>query len=218
MKARETYTQLQKKIWDIHILAVTKYQSDEVTLQAVQDWIWLIGESKVQDAKRKYALLKDAWLDFRMHMIWHLQTNKLKDALQVCDVIQSVDSEKLMRKIHYEMLSQSEASSETPHTIKQQEVYLQLNLTGESQKYGFTEQQIWRMVDLCDMLQWVHCTWLMCMWMLWDPERTRSIYKKCRSLCDIYELEHCSMGMSDDREIAIQEGSTMLRLGSALFS
>lgn len=211
MKLFEKYASIQQEIWSTQILVVTKYQSDEIVLELVQSWISLIGESKVQDAQRKYKLLTDAWLDFSIQLIGHLQTNKVSRAIEIFDVIQSVDSEKLLRKID------SEVNSEWQRQKKVQEVYLQLNLAWEEHKYGFLVKQLWEMISLCHLLPGISCTGLMCMGSLWDTEKTRSIYRTCRALCNEYTLPNCSMWMSWDRIIAVEEWSTMLRLGSILF-
>jgi len=209
MNPKEKINQLKQIIWDTKILAVTKYQTDERVLEAVKSWINLIGESRVQDAMRKHSLLTEAQLEFQMHMIGHLQTNKVKDALQTFDVIQSVDSEKLLRKIDAEV---SQA------WWKPQEIYLQINLTWESQKYGFHQDELPKILDLCQSLPWVLCTWYMCMWAMGNEQENRKIYQICKHLCTQHSLANCSMGMSWDREIALQEWSTMVRLGSALFN
>lgn len=203
----KNYQTIYESLERVTLLAVTKYQSDSITLEAVQQWITLIWESKVQDSMRKYTLLKDEWLDFSMQLIGHLQTNKVADAVQIYEMIQSVDSERVLRKI----------DSEAGKIDKSQRVLLQVNLTCEEQKYGFESDELWAALTLCEWLEHVTCEWLMCMWVLWDDEKTREMFRKCRSLCDQYKLDVCSMGMSHDREIALQEWSTMIRLGSALF-
>ncbi len=206
---KQRYDTLVAQLWPTQLLAVTKYQSDAVTLQAIQSWITLIWESRVQDAPRKHQLIHDAGLHCEMHMIGHLQTNKVKDAIQIFDTMQSVDSEKLLRKIDHEV-------SISWHK-EYQKILLQLNLSWESQKYGFDIGQLAEMLSLCDSLPYIRCEWLMCMGALWDVDRTRDIYTQCRSLCDVYDLQVCSIGMSGDREIAVQAWSTMVRLWSALF-
>jgi len=203
------YNELTTQLWVTQLLAVTKYQSDETTLRAIQSWVWLIWESRVHDAQIKYTRIQDAELDCKMHMIGHLQTNKVKDAIQIFDTIQSVDSIKLLRKINQEIKSSQHKSY--------QDILLQLNLTWESQKYGFDQDKLWEMLWLCESLPYIRCDWLMCMGVLGDDAKTREIYAQCRSLCDQYDLPHCSMGMSGDREIAVQEWSTLVRVGSLLF-
>lgn len=206
----EKIDDLRKKLWNVKLCAVTKYQSDHVTTDIVSYWIKIIGESKVHDAKRKYLLLEDMNLSCSIHMIGHLQSNKVKDAVWIFDVIQSVDSEKLIRKIN--------DSIEFTEVKSFQEIYLQLNLSWETQKYGFWEQDILQMIALCDSLPNIRCTWLMCMWMLWDQEKTKQMYRICKLLCNRYALENCSMWMSWDRQLAIQEWATIVRLWSILFN
>lgn len=201
------YEEFKSRLWNTQLLAVTKYQSDEIVLQAVRWWIDLIWESKIQDAKRKYTLLEAEWLEFSMHMIGHLQTNKVAEAVQIFAMIQSVDSEKLLRKI----------DGEANKIDKTQDILLQLNLTNEEQKYGFDTDQLWEIVQLCSTLEHIHCKWLMCMGKYNDDEVTRAVFQECKQLCDYHSLEICSMGMTHDWEIAIHEGSTMLRIGSGIF-
>jgi len=145
------YNKLNTQLWTTQLLAVTKYQSDETTLRAIQSWVWLIWESRVHDAQRKYTLIQDAGLDCEMHMIGHLQTNKVKDAIQIFDTIQSVDSIKLLRKINQEIENSQHKSY--------QDILLQLNLTWESQKYGFDQDKLWEMLWLCESLPYIRCDW-----------------------------------------------------------
>ncbi len=192
------------------ILTVTKYFDEAETWKIIHSWISLIGESKVQLAKKKYHYFQERDMQVSMHLIGHLQSNKVKEAIHIFDCIQSVDGFKLLRRINDAVLSSNHKQT--------QEIYLQVNATKEEQKYGFTEEETRRAFGMCLEFPWVDCTGVMCMGQLNDLEKTQAAFRICRSLCDEFWLQNCSMGMSKDRELAVDEWATLLRLGSVLFS
>jgi len=209
MLNQEIYNQIKNKARGAEIVAVTKYFDEVETTKILHAGISLIGESRVQQAKKKYYYFKEKNLDVRMHMIGHLQSNKVKEAIEIFDCIQSVDGFKVLRRIN---------DAIWPSTTKQtQEIYLQINATGEAQKYGFLEADICRAYELCLEYPNIDCTGIMCMGKYGHEETTEEAFRLCRSLCDEFWLENCSMGMSWDRELAVAEWATVLRLGSILF-
>jgi PLP dependent protein len=146
--------------------------------------------------------------NIKLHFIGHLQTNKVKEVLNYVDVIQSVDTLKLAKKI----------SQESENRGKVTEIYLQINSTDEPQKHGFIPSQITTLWPELTVLPGITITGLMCMGKQSDLIATRSAFKKCKKLCRKLNLLKCSMGMSSDYAIALEEGSTMVRIGSAIFN
>jgi len=147
-------------------------------------------------------------------LIGHLQTNKAKKAVQLFDVIQSVDSLKLAVEIN-------KAAGLEKRTI---ECYIQLNSSGEDQKFGVAIDDCLELIQKTGELENIKLTGLMTIGPLTDDEnairsafsRCRELYYKGKEICGS-GFEHLSMGMSDDYPLAIAEGSTTIRLGSALF-
>ena len=186
------------------LVAVTKYQSWEMTQFAIDNGIQHIAESRLQHAKDKKNKL--TW-DFSYHMIGHLQSNKVSWTIEHMHIIQSVDSLRLAEKISRIC---TEKSIRFP-------ILVQCNLTQEEQKYWFWTHEIDQAIEIIWSLPGIDLQGCMCMWQQDKQEKTRSIFKQLRTYCDTYKLPICSMWMSQDREIALQEWSTMLRIWSFLF-
>ncbi len=196
---------------DITVVAVTKTHPASVIQTAVASGLHNIGESKVQEADEKITELGQV---ARFHMVGHLQTNKVKRAVQLFDVIQSVDTLKLANEINKEA---GKAELEV-------EVLVQVNCSGESQKYGIAPGEA---LDLCRTIQPmenVNLIGLMTIGPLTDDEGAiRAAFRRCRELFvqgrDEFggDFDTLSMGMTSNFPLAIAEGSTMLRIGSLLF-
>ena len=196
---------------DISIVAVTKSFPASLISTAVAAGFLEIGESRVQEAESKIGELGRIAC---YHLIGHLQTNKAKKAVQLFDVIQSVDSLKLALEIN------KAAGSEE----RKIECYIQLNSSGEDQKFGVASGDCLELIKKTSELKNIKLTGLMTIGPFTDSEKAiRSAFSRCRELFykgqDICgsNFEHLSMGMSDDYPLAIAEGSTTIRLGSALF-
>lgn len=192
------------------LVAVTKKRPISAIIPLLSQGISHIGESYIQEAKPKFQKLSQLGLyTYEKHFIGHLQSRKAYEAVELFDMIQSVDSIKLIEKI-------DQAAKEVE---KKQRILLQLNLTWEPNKHGFigNVDELGEMIDFAQSRDHIILEWLMCMGKQDDKDATRSAFQKLRKLTTQLGLTHCSMGMSDDWEIALEEGSTMLRIGSALF-
>jgi PLP dependent protein len=190
---------------DVTLIAVTKTEGTEAVRAAYQLGIRNFGENRVQEANPKIQALADLYPHPTWHMIGHLQSNKLKTALEIFDVIQSIDS-----------LYLAEAVSR--RSTRKVPVLLQVNVAGESTKTGFPLTAISRSFKQILTLPGLQVKGLMTIAPLVnDPEEVRPIFRKLRELRDSFQLEHLSMGMTDDFEIAIEEGATMVRIGRAIF-
>lgn len=196
---------------DITILAVTKRFPESVIQTVVAAGLIDIGESRVQEGEAKIASLGPI---ARFHLIGHLQSNKVKKAVACFDVIQSVDSWGLAEEIN-------RRAEELDRTI---ECLVQVNASGEASKSGVAPEQALDLVRQVKDLPAVNLTGLMTIGPLTDDSETiREAFHSCRELFrqgrDIVgdDFDTLSMGMTDDFPLAIAEGSTMIRVGTALF-
>lgn len=183
---------------NILLLAVSKGCSLEEILAAYKDGCRDFGESRVQEALEK---IENAPKDINWHLIGSLQTNKVKKAIGKFKLIHSVDSYELAEKI-------SNASIKIP-------ILLQVNTSGESTKHGLSPQEN---LEKFFRLPGVSVEGLMTMAPFVENEAViRDCFVKLRNLRDQYGLKHLSMGMSHDWRIAIEEGATILRIGTNIF-
>lgn len=196
---------------DIEIVAVTKTHPVAVIRTAVASGLVSIGESRVQEAESKIAEVGPI---ATFHLVGHLQTNKVKKAVALFDVIQSVDSLKLAREI----------SSQAGMIERTIECYLEVNCSGESSKFGFEPVDCLEAMSQMAELPNLKLTGLMTIGPLTDDEDAVSaafgsvydLFKKGQEIVG-EQFDTLSMGMSGDFTLAIAEGSTMIRIGSALF-
>ena len=198
---------------EITLVAVTKTVTAEVAALLPSVGVNDLGESRPQELWRKAGLLPKS---IRWHQVGHLQRNKIADTLPLVHVIHSVDSARLLSAI------ESEAAKQNRNV----NVLLEVNVSGETSKHGFKPHEITRAMELIPQLSHVRITGLMTMAVLEeDPERCRPTFVELRQLRDQWgsqftpphHLDHLSMGMSNDFEVAIEEGATMVRLGTVLF-
>jgi len=196
---------------DITIVAVTKTHPANVINVAVAAGLHDIGESRVQEAEEK---IKEVGPVARFHMVGHLQTNKAKTAVEIFDVIQSVHKLKLAKEIE-------KYAAREERTI---ECLVQVNSSGEEQKSGVAPEDCIELIKQVNAFDHIKVTGLMTIGPLTDDEeRIRESFRLCHDLFkqgqDLIgdEFEDLSMGMTDDLELAIAEGSTMIRVGTALF-
>ena len=191
------------------LMAVTKYASYEQSQAVLDAGLSLLGENKVQDGITKRHHLSPC----HMHLIGHLQSNKVLKAVQGFDCIQSVDSLKLATKIHQTCLALN----------KVMPVYLELNIGEESSKHGFLIAQLWHHLDTLWTLSGLDIQGLMVIPPASnDPEDSREFFKKAKKIQNTIYQQHphfvgLSMGMSHDFKVAIEEGSTCVRIGGFLF-
>ena len=195
----------------VTLLAVTKTHPPEVIAEAVRLGLTLFGENKVQEAKGKIPLCpsRASW-----HMIGHLQTNKARDAVGLFSLIQSVDSLHLAEEIN-------RRAEQAARTIP---ILLEVNIVGEASKFGYKPEQLLADFKTLNALPRLEIHGLMTV-PPWTPlpERVRPVFRRLRELKNQCEqllgapLPCLSMGMSGDFEVAIEEASTLIRVGTALF-
>jgi len=190
---------------DITLIVVTKYVEDADIQAAAGAGISNFGESRVQDAERRIMRLSERGLHSTWHMIGHLQRNKVQTALKIFDIIHSIDSVRLAQAVS------AQAEKVVP-------VLLQVNVAGEETKGGFEKDKLSGAVAEISSLPNLSIRGLMTIAPLVDePEEVRPIFRELRELRDSFGMEHLSMGMSNDFEIAVEEGATMVRLGRIIF-
>lgn len=196
----------------VEILAVTKGHPAGILRDVVDRGLPMIGENRVGEAEEKRARLGD--LGLRWHMVGHLQRNKASRAIEIFDAIESVDSLRLARKLEREL----------EKVDRSLEVLVQVNTSGEEAKGGLeAEEAVEGVRRICGHSR-LRVRGLMTMAPLTDEEpvlrRTfrdaRRLFERCGEEVEAFEPRVLSMGMSNDFEIAVEEGSTRLRLGTSL--
>ncbi|MEE2688906.1 MAG: YggS family pyridoxal phosphate-dependent enzyme [Pseudomonadota bacterium] len=165
----------------------------------------VFGENRVQEAEVKWPNLKKEWPDIELHLIGPLQTNKVRKAVSLFDVIQTVDREKLARTLAKEMTISG----------RQLPCYVQVNTGGEPQKAGLTPSDVNSFVTLCREEIGLKIVGLMCIPPYGEEPSTH--FALLQDMADQLKLPDLSMGMSADYPIAVQFGATVVRVGSAIF-
>ncbi|MEK6958001.1 MAG: YggS family pyridoxal phosphate-dependent enzyme [archaeon] len=204
----QTCARVRRNPKEITLVAVTKNEPVTKIREIVSLGIEDIGESKAQELEEKYPDLKE--LKTEIHFIGHLQSNKVKPVVEMADYIQSVDSLNLLRKIHYAALDMD----------KVQNIFLQVNTSGEKQKFGMPPHEVESLLTTMKNLPYGNVKFMGLMTMAPLTENEETIRNCFKTLFDIKEhlnLHHLSMGMSNDYKIAIEEGATVLRIGRRLF-
>ena len=198
---------------EIILLGASKYADVEKIRQAYQCGVKVFGESRAQDFLKKLELLKDLPIDW--HFIGRLQTNKVKYIIDKVSLIHSVDRPNLAEEIN----------KRAEKIQKVQDVLIEVNVGGEETKGGVSPEELKNLFEYCLNLKNIRVLGLMAIPPYEeDPEKVRPYFIKLRKLKEMLEkdygikLPHLSMGMSNDFEVAVEEGATILRIGSALFS
>ena len=207
---------------NVTIVAVSKNRTIEEIKEAFVAGITDIGENKIQEALSKYNEITRQRVNettsqrIKWHMVGHLQTNKVKDAVKIFDLIQSVDSLRLAQEI----------DKQAAKIDKIQDVLIEIKTSSEATKFGLKPDEAIEVIKGIGKLKNVNIKGLMTIAPVVDnPEKARPYFRLLREIRDkiyelrvtSYELRILSMGMTDDFEIAIQEGANMVRLGRAIF-
>lgn len=199
----------------VRLIAVTKGHAVAAVEAAARAGITAVGENRVQELDEKRTALADAMPEVEWHLIGHLQRNKARRAIALFDVMHSVDSPRLARTLSDEAVR----ATAIVHTL------VQVNLSGEATKGGFEgDAVVERIVEVCE-LPGLHIHGLMTMAPFTDDETvirgtfeaTRVLLERCAGAGARLHGRELSMGMSSDYELAIEEGSTMVRIGTTLF-
>lgn len=191
--------------------AVSKGQSPEAIRAAADLGVTLFGENRVQEAKTKISLCPG---NLHWHMIGHLQSNKCRDTVHLFEMIQSVDSLALAGEIN-------KCADKAAKTMP---ILLEVNVAGESSKFGYAPEKLLAELPQLNALNKIEVHGLMTVApYATDAEKVRPVFRKLRELKERCEqvlgapLPHLSMGMSGDYDVAIEEGATIVRVGTAFF-
>jgi hypothetical protein len=175
----------------VTVVAATKYVSVKDMAVLAEAGIEVVGENRAQDLERKHAEYGDS---FRWHFIGHLQSNKAKVVNRICELVHSLDSDSVARRLSIPAL-------------------MEVNVTGESTKSGIAPEELPRFLEL-----YAHVRGLMTMPPETDdPEASRPHFRRLRELAAEHGLSELSMGTSQDYRVAAEEGATLIRVGSVLY-
>ena len=202
-----------RKRSEIQIVAITKSFPSPIWEQTIKKRLYNIGENRIQETEKKINEFS-ARKKIVLHLIGHLQKNKAKKAVQHFDIIQTIDSIELLKKIN----------KLAKERQKKQKVFLQVNTAKDPKKFGFDKETTLKAAEISIEYKNI----LLCGIMTIPPQNQSTktlttIYKKTKNLQEKIknqinqECKFLSMGMSNDYEIAIKEGATHLRIGTALF-
>lgn len=203
---------------EVTLVGVTKFAPLEAIQEAIDAGILHVAENRVQEAEKKFPSLLAKNPNLTTHIIGHLQSNKSKDAITVCSYIQSVDSLKLAAEIEKQAVKLNKIAN----------ILVQINTAREEQKFGATPEEAYDLVEKIGQLPHVRIKGFMTMAPYTeDLGIVRKTFADLRIIRDgvverfsghsNIETKILSMGMSGDYKIAIEEGSTMVRVGSAIF-
>jgi len=199
---------------EVTLVCVTKEASLNDIIEAIRAGMPELGENRVKEALLKYNSLKKEKITW--HMIGHLQRNKVRDALKMFDLIHSVDSLKLAREINAEAIKQKKLA----------DILIEVNVSGERAKFGVRPAKTLEMVEEITALSNIRLLGLMTMAPMVDkPAEARPFYRDLKKIFNeindkipAVKLEYLSMGMTQDFEVAIEEGANIVRIGRAIFS
>jgi PLP dependent protein len=197
----------------VDLVAVTKNHDVNAMREAIDAGVTIVGENRIQEAMKKHELLdrKVSW-----HLIGHLQTNKVNQAVQLFDLIHSVDSDHLMTAL--------DRAAKKIHKV--QDILLQVNLAREDSKFGIYREDLPLLMQKVDAMDHLHLCGLMCIAPNYEQvEDCRPLF---REMYEIFQrvqemplltsnIKYLSMGMTHDYTIAIEEGANMVRVGTAIF-
>lgn len=194
----------------VQIEAVTKGHSPDVVREALEQGLTVLGENRIQEAKAKIPVCPGG---AQWHMIGHLQTNKARDAVRLFKMVESVDSLRLAEELNQQA---DKAARYLP-------ILLEANIAGEASKFGYPPADLLRDLETLNALPRLEIHGLMTMapWTP-EPEKVRPVFRRLQELKEKCEqrlgapLPQLSMGMSGDFEVAVEEGATLVRIGTAL--
>ena len=212
-KIRKAASRANRNSEEIKLVAVTKTATTEQIKEVISAGVKIIGENKVQEAKEKYQILS---ADIEWHLVGHLQTNKVKYAIEIFDLIHSVDSIKLAKEIDRRSLQFGMITN----------VLVEVNVSGEETKYGIKPEEVEPFLKEISEFSRIKVRGLMTIAPIAeDQEEVRPYFRKLRELSEEIKsknlknvkMDYLSMGMTEDFEVAIEEGANMVRIGRGIF-
>ncbi|PWH85858.1 YggS family pyridoxal phosphate-dependent enzyme [Brumimicrobium oceani] len=203
-----------RDISEVRLLLATKTVDSDKILFALEQGENLIGENKVQELTQKCTAI--AQMNPEVHFIGHLQSNKIKEVLKWVTCIQSIDRYELAEKLYQRLKFEK----------KEIDIYVQVNTSYEESKFGVAPENALDLIKKVSKFNNIHIKGLMTIGLFSsEPEKVRKCFKLLKSIQEEatalqlpnVDLKELSMGMSGDLEIAIQEGATIIRVGTAIF-
>ena len=196
---------------EVMLLPVSKNHTADAVRELTYHKCRVFGENRVQEAKLKISVCPS---NIEWHLIGHLQSNKCRDAVKYFSMIQSVDRMSIAEEIN----------KHANNAAKDMAILIEVNVAGEASKHGFKPEELIEQLDAINNLPRLEIHGLMTIapWTS-DPEKVRPVFRRLRKIKEECEqilgapMQHLSMGMSGDFEVAIEEGATIIRIGSALF-
>lgn len=189
----------------VTLVAISKTWPASAVAEAWRAGVTDFGENRVQEGVAKAVELDAAGIRPAWHLVGHLQTNKVRAALGTFAILHAVDSERVLRAV-------------AAHADSPVRVMIEVNVTGEATKYGIAPVDVTSLVAVAGTLPHVHVEGLMTVApLVVDPEEVRPVFARLRDLAARLGLPALSMGMTNDFEVAIEEGATHVRIGRAIF-
>ena len=205
-RIREAALRVGRDPRSIKLVAVTKQAEIDKVREVISAGVIDVGENRVKDALLKRELLDSHILNW--HMIGHLQSKKARAAVGIFSVIHSVDTVKLACAI----------DKEAGNNGKVQDILIEVNVSGEKSKFGIAPGGLGGFLEEAGRLRNINILGVMTMAPFADDaEKARPYFRELKKLADAYNLKEISMGMTQDFEVAVEEGATMVRVGSAIF-
>ena len=213
-RIRQAAESCSRDVESVRLVAVSKTIPAERVKDAIESGVTILGENYVQEAREKFSALVQYPVSW--HFIGHLQSNKAKYAVRLFDLIHTVDSLKLARELH----------KQAQKTDKVQPILVQVNVSGEGTKSGISAQKAPGLISEISRMESLSIKGLMTMPpYFYQPEKVRPFFAALRELRDELKkqapanvsLQELSMGMTGDFEVAIEEGATLVRVGTAIF-
>ncbi len=190
---------------DITLVGVSKTHPVEIARAAFDAGLRDLGENRVQEAAPKISKMREEGAAPNWHLVGHLQRNKVPAATDLFDILHSVDSERLAEAI----------SAAATRSLR---VFIEVNVAGEETKFGAAPAEVSKLAQRVGRLPNIELAGLMTVApRVDDPEDVRPVFRALRELRDAIGLRELSMGMTDDFEVAVEEGSTLVRVGRAIF-
>jgi hypothetical protein len=190
---------------DITLVGVSKTHPVDVVRAAFDAGLRDFGENRVQEAAPKIHALREHGAAPKWHLVGHLQRNKVPAAIDLFDILHSVDSERLAEAI-------------SAAAMRELRVFIEVNVAGEETKFGVPPGEVSKLAERVGRLPNIDLAGLMTVApRVDDPEDVRPVFRALRQLRDANGLRELSMGMTDDFEVAVEEGSTLVRVGRAIF-
>ncbi|MBM3139644.1 MAG: YggS family pyridoxal phosphate-dependent enzyme [Chloroflexi bacterium] len=197
----------------VTLVGVTKIHPLEVVREALDAGLVDLGENRAQELVPKAEAAAAAGLGPRWHFIGHLQRNKARDVLPHVHALHSLDSPALVAEIERRLPALAPAGA--PSRLR---CYLEVNVSGEAQKHGVAPADLAALLRAAAASPALDVVGLMAVAPLVDdPERARPVFRELRALAGAHGLAGLSMGMTDDFEVAVEEGATIVRVGRAIF-